>query len=128
MNSLEMLLAADKTKIKEIPTGKIEIKRLSKALYKPFYVTFKAATLDQIKEISDTANDDDSQEMIWTIYEMTIDPDFKSKELREAYGITRPVDIVPEILLGGEILTLYNAITKLSGFEKKGVDIEEIKN
>lgn len=127
--TLDMLLAADPAKIKEIPTGKVEIKRLSKQLGQPFFVSFRAATLDEMKEIGENAAGSDSEEMKWAIYKLTSDPDFKSKELRDKYGVTRPVDIVPIILLGGEILTVYNAIMKLSGYSKGSVvDIEEIKN
>lgn len=127
--TLEMLLAADPAKIKNIPTGKIEIKRLSKIFGQPFYVSFRAATLDQLQEVQDNIGDGgDAEEMKWIVYEFSTDPDFKSKELREKYGVKRPVDIVNEILLGGEIATVYNAIMKLSGFDKKAVDVEEIKN
>ncbi|OPX87730.1 MAG: Phage XkdN-like protein [Pelotomaculum sp. PtaB.Bin104] len=125
--TLDMLLAANPTKIKEIPTGKIEIPRLSKQLGQPFYITFRAATIDEMNNIGDKANKSESEEMKWTIYELAIDPAFKTKELREKYGTTRPVDIVSTILLGGEILMVYNAIMRISGFDKGGI-IEEVKN
>jgi hypothetical protein len=130
--TLEMLLAADPAKIKDVPTGQLEIKRLSRQLGQPFIVKFQAATVDQIKEIGEKATingePDEAEEMKWTIYEMTIDPDFKNEELRKTYGIARPVDIVTTILLGGEVITLYNAILKLSGLDKTGFDLDEIKN
>lgn len=132
--TLDMLLAADPSKIKNIPTGKVEIKRISKQLGKPFFITFKAVTIDKLNEIGNKATvngkHSETEEMKWTIYEATSDPDFKSKELREAYGVVRPVDIVSTILLGGDILTVYNAIMKLSGFDKTaaGIDIEDVKN
>lgn len=131
--TLDMLLAADPAKVKNIPTGRVEIKRLSKQLGQPFFISFRAATIDEMKEIGEKASlngkSDDADEMKWTIYEMTTDPSFKSKDLREKYGTVRPVDIVPMILLGGEILMVYNAIMKLSGFDKDGVNnLEEVKN
>ncbi|MCM1565627.1 MAG: hypothetical protein NC238_06700 [Dehalobacter sp.] len=126
--TLDMLLAADPTKIKDIPTGKVEIKRLSKKLGQPFYISFRAATIDELKEIGELADGNEGEEMKWAIYKMSADPDFKTKELRERYGTTRPVDIVSSILLGGEILAVYNAIMKLSGFEKGNLNIEEVKN
>jgi hypothetical protein len=126
--TLDMLLAADPAKIKKIPTGKVEIKRLSKQLGQPFFISFRAATIDELKEIGEKANGSESEEMKWAIYEMATDPAFKTKELREKYGTTRPVDIVSMVLLGGEILMAYNAIMKLSGFDKSGSGIEEIKN
>jgi hypothetical protein len=127
--TLDMLLNADPAKVKNIPTGKIEISRLTKALGQPFYISFRAATLDELKEIGENSNGKDTEEMKWTLYELCSDPNFKSKELREKYGIVRPVDIVQNILLGGEILTVYAAIMRLSGTDKNaGVDIGELKN
>lgn len=126
--TLEMLLAADPAKIKNIPTGQVEIKRLSKELGQPFYIKFRAATINEIKEIGENSGGNETEEMKWTIYEMSIDPDFKNKELREKYGVRRPVDIVDTILLGGEILTVYQAILRLSGFDREGLNIEEVKN
>lgn len=126
--TLEMLLAADPAKIKNIPTGQVEIKRLSKEFGQPFYIKFRAATINETKEIGENAGDNDTEEMKWTIYEMSIDPDFKNKELRDKFGVKRPVDIVDTILLGGEILTVYQAILRLSGFDREGLNIEEVKN
>jgi len=126
--TLDMLLAADPAKIKNIPTGQVEIKRLSKELGQPFYIKFRAATVNEIKEIGEKAGNNEAEEMKWTIYELSLDPDFKNKELREKYGVKRPVDIVDTILLGGEILTVYQAILRLSGFERGELDIEEVKN
>ncbi|MCL6625519.1 MAG: hypothetical protein K6T68_02895 [Alicyclobacillus shizuokensis] len=127
--TLEMLLAAEPAKIKNIPTGKIEIKRLSRELGQPFFISYRAGTLDELKEIGENANGDDTEEMKWVIYTLSTDPDFKNKDLREKYGVTRPVDIVSTILLGGEILMVYNAIMRLSGFERgRGVNVDDIKN
>lgn len=127
--TLEMLLAAEPAKIKNVPTGQIEIKRLSKQLGKPFIVAYRAGTLDELKSIGENADDNETEEMKWAIYELTTDPNFKSKELREHFGVTRPVDIVDNILLGGEVIMLYQAIMKVSGFDKDSkTDVEAVKN
>lgn len=129
--TLDMLLNADPAKVKNIPTGKVEIKRLSKQLGSPFLVSFRAATIGQMNEIGDKAKGNQGEEMKWTIYELSQDPNFKDKSLRERYGVVRPVDIVSIILLGGEILLLYNEIMKLSGLDKSNSEsalIDEVKN
>ena len=126
--TLDMLLNVDPGKIRNVPTGQVEIQRLSKELGQPFYIKFKAATIDGLKDIEEKSGGKDTEEMKWTVYEQTIDPEFKSKELREKIGVKRPVDIVETLLLGGEILMVYQAILKLSGFNKDGLDIEEVKN
>lgn len=127
--SLEMLLAADPGKIKAIPRGQLEIPRLSKICGKPFVVSFRAGTLDELNHIGEQANGNDAEEMKWAVYELVTDPDFKSRDLQEKFDVARPVDVVSAILLGGEIAMIYRAITKLSGFDRQvGVDIEEVKN
>ena len=127
--TLEMLLAAEPAKVKNVPTGQIEIKRLSKQLGQPFIVTFRAGTLDELKSIGENADGNETEEMKWAIYELTTDPSFKDKGLRERFGVARPVDIVDNILLGGEVLMLYQAIMKSSGFDKDtGTDVEAVKN
>lgn len=127
--TLDMLLTADPAKVKKVPAGQIEIKRLSKELSQPFFIKFRAGSLDEMKEVGESANGNDAEEMKYTIYNLATDPDFKNKDLREKYGVARPVDIVSAILLGGEILSVYTAIMKLSGYDRNaGMDIEEVKN
>lgn len=127
--TLDMLLGADTSKVKNVPTGKVEIKRLTQKLGKPFFINYRAASINELNDIGNNANGNQAEEMKWTIYELTTDPNFKSKELREKFKVSRPVDIVQSILLGGEILTVYNAIMKLSGFDRSAQEsIEEVKN
>lgn len=130
--TLEMLLAAPE-KVKKVPKSKVEIKRLTKEYGKPFFVEFKAGTLEQLKVIAENAKVNgeynEVEEMKWVIYELCTDPNFKDSRLREAYKVTRPVDVVEEILLAGEIYTIYRNILKVSGMDKgqEGL-VEEIKN
>ena len=126
--TLDMLLGADPVKIKDIPTGKMEIKRLSQKLGQPFVVTFRAGTFEEIRSIGENANGSEAEEMKWSVYELTTDPNLKDKSLREKYGVTRPVDIVDSIFLGGEIILLYQAIMKLSGFDQETATVETVKN
>ena len=55
----------------------------------------------------------------------TVEPDFSSKELCDAYGVMDPLLVPGKMLLSGEYSKLMREITVLSGFE----DIEDdIKN
>lgn len=55
----------------------------------------------------------------------TVEPDFRSKELCDAYGVMDPLLVPGKMLLSGEYSKLMREITVLSGFE----DIEDdIKN
>ena len=55
----------------------------------------------------------------------TVEPDFRAKELCDAYGVLDPLMVPGKMLLSGEYAKLLRAITELSGF----VDMEdEVKN
>lgn len=56
----------------------------------------------------------------------TVEPDFSSKEMCDAYGVLDPLSVPARMLLSGEFSRLAQEITELSGFE---MDIgEEAKN
>lgn len=55
----------------------------------------------------------------------TVEPEFSSKELCDAYGVLDPLQVPSKMLLSGEFRSLVKAITELSGFEELE---EEIKN
>ena len=55
----------------------------------------------------------------------TVEPDFRAKELCDAYGVLDPLMVPGKMLLSGEYAKLLRAITELSGFK----DMEdEVKN
>ena len=59
------------------------------------------------------------------VVEGTLEPDFRAKELCDAYGVLDPLMVPGKMLLSGEYAKLLRAITELSGFE----DMEdEVKN
>lgn len=55
----------------------------------------------------------------------TVFPDFKEKELCDAYGVMDPLLVPGKMLLSGEYSRLMREITALSGF---GALEEEVKN
>ena len=55
----------------------------------------------------------------------TVEPDFTSKELCDAYGVMDPTLVPGKMLLSGEYSQLLREITALSGFD--GIE-EELKN
>lgn len=123
------LLLNNVDKVKSVPTGSMEIKRLTKQLGEPFRVTFRAATLEELREIEEQANEDVSEVVRWTVYKLVTDPPLNNQELREAYNVARPVEVVDKIFLGGELTILYSAIKELSGIDDDNkVIIDEIKN
>jgi xkdN-like protein len=57
----------------------------------------------------------------------TVEPDFSSRELCEAYGTLDPLQVPAKMLLSGEFATLLKAITELSGFDADSPE-DEAKN
>ena len=55
----------------------------------------------------------------------TVEPDFSSKELCDAYGVLDPMLVPGRMLLAGEYAALMSAITDLCGFSDTA---EEVKN
>lgn len=55
----------------------------------------------------------------------TVEPDFSSKELCDAYGVLDPLMVPGKMLLAGEYAALMSAITDLCGFSDTE---EELKN
>lgn len=133
---MQMLLEADPSKVK-LPTGKIEIKRLSELLGNPVYFECRAVPIEKYNDIQKDAvryNEEGGIEdieitdtQIMTVIAGTIKPDFKDEALKKHYGAPTPKELVKKILpLPGEVNQVYKFIKKLSGDRKDAV--EEVKN
>lgn len=57
-----------------------------------------------------------------TVVAATVEPDFSSQEMCDAYGVLDPLMVPGKMLLSGEYARLMQEITDLSGFD---ADIEE---
>lgn len=131
MNTLDLLLQLDESKLKR-PSKEVEMKRLSeltgqKVIFKVEALT--PAKMEEIQEMSMDASMENiniSELQIMTVVEGVKDPSFKSKDLMNKFSVYTPKDLIRKILLPGEIITLYNIIGDLSGFD--GGAIEEVKN
>ncbi|TYS31758.1 phage tail assembly chaperone [Bacillus pumilus] len=104
---------------------------------------FKAITTERIDELEKEnttyknvkgrgrVKDLDSQRFYARIaVESTIYPDFKSKELREAYSTQDPVEVAKRVLsVGGEYANWLNKAIEVNGFEDEIEDLEDaVKN
>lgn len=58
------------------------------------------------------------------IINYTVDPNFKDAEVVKKAGCMTPEQLVNKVLLAGEVATLVEEITALSGFDK---DLEELR-
>lgn len=54
----------------------------------------------------------------------TVEPDFRSKELCDAYHVLDPLLVPGKMLLAGEYARLLKEITKLSGFTDPAEDVK----
>ena len=57
----------------------------------------------------------------------TVSPDFRAKDICEAYGVVSPLMVPGKMLLSGEYNRLMKAITELSEFDESAQD-EDVKN
>ena len=75
-------------------------------------------------------NQDGRQSDIELIFETTVEPNLKDKDLQQAYGCQVPSDIVPLIFKAREIGAIAGAILRSAGFGNRieATIHEEIKN
>lgn len=131
MNTLDLLLQLDESKLKK-PCKEVEMKRLSELTSERVIFKVEALTPEKMEEIQEMAMDESmeninvSELQMMTVLEGVKDPNFKTKELMDKFGVYTPKDLIRKILLPGEIITLYNIIGDLSGFD--GSAVEEVKN
>lgn len=59
------------------------------------------------------------------VVEATVEPDFRAKELCDAYGVMDPLLVPGKMLRSGEYAKLMREINRLSGFGDLG---DEVKN
>lgn len=131
MSALDLLLKMDESKIKK-PTKEVEIKRLSEAVGEKVVFVCEAISPNKMAEIQEMVLDVktqqvDVQEMqVLTVLAGTKEPNLKSKELMEKFHVPTPKELLLKLLLPGEITSLYNVISELSGFGPDAV--AEVKN
>lgn len=129
MDLLEKLLDAG-DKIKERPTGEIEVTRLSKIIDEPFIVKMQALTA---REFDSVVRDDPNREAE-VIFKSAVSPDFKGESFRKALTPEgrktpyTPVEAISKLFMAGEISKLSDFAMGLSGFGRETTKtIEEIK-
>ncbi|MCV0026937.1 MULTISPECIES: phage tail assembly chaperone [Bacillus] len=119
----------------EVPISKRFVDKAGKVI--PF--VFKAITTERIDELEKEnttyknvkgrgrVKELDSQRFYARIaVESTVYPNFKSKELREAYKTEDPVEVAKRVLsVGGEYANWLNKAIEINGFEDDPEDLEE---
>lgn len=130
INTLELLLKADTEQFK-LPTKKVELPRISEIFKGQAVFTCQALSPSKYNDIQETNSISDGKidtmevQMAVVLAGVT-DPNFKNKELLDYFKAPTPAELVRKILLPGEIVTLFNVISEISGFGRNV--IKEIKN
>lgn len=124
MNLVEKLMKLDRGKLKEIPTGTVEIKRLSELMGEPFLVKCKALSGERYTEISAQMIGSDGEADFGKVYltstllvtEGVIEPNLTDPELLKHFGCTTPKDLAEVLFQGGDMQKVSDLITNLSGY------------
>lgn len=134
MNTIDLLMKMDAGELTKVPTGEMEIKRLTELTGEKFVVKYKALNGRRITELSDTTRDGNGNIIgskafdgnLILISEAMISPDLKDKELQKHFGAASPKDLADKLFNGGEVRKIAGKIMKLSGYDNN--TDEEIKN
>jgi hypothetical protein len=133
MNTVELLMGMDQSKIADVPTKKLKIKRLSEALNHDFIVTVRAIPAKRFTELVSGVSVKGSVDLgkaydanVKIALAGMVDPDMKDKDLMEKWGCSTPGQLIQKVFKGGELSAIADEITELSGFA--GNVVEEVKN
>ncbi|MCK9325829.1 MAG: hypothetical protein M0P69_10070 [Bacteroidales bacterium] len=133
MNAVDKLLKMDAGKLKT-PMKDITIK-LAKLDNEEFVFPCKAIDPELIAEMQEDALEIVDGELdkikmynqkVFTVIEGCPDV-FKNKDVMKHFGVPTPKELVPKIMLSGEIDELYGEINKLNGYNRKKQK-DEVKN
>lgn len=140
--TLDMLLNINPEEIISKPRKQLYMPRLSDLTDSKVFFTIQALTLDESKEIRESAAKirfnkaheredyyDEEEAALFAILKGVVDPDLRDKRLLEKFAVPTPKDLVKKLLLSGEIANISEQIMILSGFNSVGEpDGEELKN
>lgn len=134
MTNIDLLMGLDANKLTEVPTKELKIQRLSKLAGADFIVKVKAISAKRFTELASDIRAKDGSVDTAKAYDANVkialagmvDPSMKEKDLQEKFGCSTPMQLIEKIFHGGEIASIADAITELSGFG--GDVVEEVKN
>lgn len=138
MNLVEALLKADEKKVTEIPTEKMEIKRLSKLVGGPFIIEVGGVSNKRVSEITDACTvtkrhgktETNTYQVNMMLMVEGIKTKFGDKELLKKYGCATVKELYEKIFNVGETTLIVQKISDLSGVnkEEQEEEIEAVKN
>lgn len=121
---LELLLRPELPNVmKELPTARYKLTRLSEAAGQDVVFTLRALPYGQVQRLRESESGDTE---VHILLAGCVDPDLKSQALRDRFGGATPAETVKAMLLPGEIADLSRAVERLCGYRR--LTIEEVKN
>ena len=109
--------------LKELPTARYKVKRLSQLVGEDVVFTLRALPYGKVQKLRESMAEDVNVQILLA---GCVDPNWKSAELREKFGGATPAETVKAALLPGEIEDLSRAVERLCGYRR--TTIEEVKN
>ena len=138
MNVVEALLKADEKKLMEIPSEKVEIKRLSKLLGEPFVIEVSGVSNKRVAEIQDACTivkrhgktETNTYQVNMMLMAEGIKTQFGDKDLLKKFGCATVKDLYEKLFNVGETALIVQKISDLSGAgeEDQEAEIEAVKN
>lgn len=124
---LDLLLETDAEKFQHSNTKDFEITRLSEKIGEKFIVQCSTLTSEKIRHVAEISKNNIDTKTYSILESCRIEgKKINSKELMEKFGAITPPELIEKLLLPGEIQSLYDEISTLSGYARNAV--EEIKN
>ena len=88
-------------------------------------MTFRTPSTEDLMD----ANEYSGRSQDYLIFNCSVEPNLRNKELQDAFEAEEPVDIVNKVFLPGEISELAERLTESAGFNDKAVKlVDDLKN
>jgi hypothetical protein len=119
----EILEKKDKLKQKKAKTARLYVDSLESE------IVIKVPDRKLAFELISMAQEGNEKADAKAVYECVVEPDLKSKQLQEGFGVFEPMDVIDELFTAGEVGSISGHILQLAGFGQgvRKVD-DDLKN
>ncbi|MBQ9090723.1 MAG: hypothetical protein IJY52_00430 [Anaerotignum sp.] len=127
MSIFDKMMETDFKKLAEKEQAKMKVKRLSKVFGEPFVVLCKPISQKQLVYVAENAKTLQEEKVLFILECCSVDgKKFSDEKFLQWTGTMKGEDAIRAMFKTGEISTLYDKISALSGYGKDA--IEELKN
>ena len=127
MSIFDRMMERNPDILAEKEQAKMEVKRLSKAFGEPFIVSCSPISQKQLTYVAENAKNVQEQRVFFILECCRVEgKKFSDKHWLEWTGCLKGEEVIRKLFRTGEMTTLYNKISDLSGYSEDA--IEELKN